>query len=94
MADGPPGSSDEAGLLSVAAHGMLQSLGIAKATIATLRLHWGDLDEATSRRLLERAEEHLAFLGESLIDLVRGTPAEVREALDALDQRERPDPRD
>jgi hypothetical protein len=74
-----------AAITSVAAHGLLNSVGVAKATVATLRLHWGSLDEATCLRLLARAEEQLSFLGESLSDLVRGIPGDTRAYLDALD---------
>ena len=77
-------ASSDAALTSVAAHGMLNSLGVAKATVATLRLHWEKLDSETCVRLLTRAEEQLTFLGDSLIDLVRGIPAETREFLDTL----------
>ncbi len=76
--------SDESAILSVAAHGMLNSLGVAKATVATLRIHWGKLDEETCIDLLTRAEEQLSFLAESFADLVRGSPAETRTFLDEL----------
>ena len=71
-------------ITSVAAHGMLNSLGVAKATISTIRLHWDRLDEETCLRLLLRAEAQLTFLGDSLSDLVRGIPSEARELLDTL----------
>src|SRR5688572_32841177 len=74
----------DAALTSVAAHGMLNSLGVAKATISTIRLHWNRLDEETCLRLLLRAEAQLTFLGDTLGDLVRGIPAETRQLLDAL----------
>lgn len=86
MADQGGGRSgaDSAAITSVAAHGMLNSLGVAKATIATLRLHWGQLDEETCVRLLGRAEDQLSFLGETLSDIVRGIPSETRDFLDTL----------
>ena len=71
-------------MLSVASHGMLNSVGVAKATVATLRIHWGALDDDTCLRLLARAEEQLTFLGETLHDLVRGLPAETRDFLDGV----------
>ena len=77
----------DAAVASVSAHGMLNSLGVAKATVATLRLHWASLDEETCLRLLGRAEEQLTFLGESLADLVRGIPGETRDFLDTLQPR-------
>lgn len=77
--------AEDASLTSVAAHGLLNSVGVAKATVATIRLHWGNLDDETCLRLLARAEEQLTFLGESLSDLVRGIPADTRRYLDALD---------
>ena len=77
----------DAALTSVAAHGMLNSLGVAKATISTIRLHWTRLDEETILRLLLRAEAQLTFLGDSLSDLVRGIPGETREFLDSLQKR-------
>lgn len=77
--------AEDASLTSVAAHGLLNSVGVAKATVATIRLHWGKLDEETCLRLLTRAEEQLTFLGESLSDLVRGIPADTRRYLDDLD---------
>jgi hypothetical protein len=83
--DGARQPTVDAALTSVAAHGLLNSVGVAKATVATLRLHWGSLDEATCLRLLTRAEEQLGFLGDSLADLVRGIPAETRTYLDELD---------
>jgi hypothetical protein len=75
----------DAALTSVAAHGMLNSLGVARATISTLRIHWAKLDEETCLRLLLRAEAQLTFLGDTLGDLVRGIPAEARLVLDELD---------
>ncbi|MDQ3106526.1 MAG: hypothetical protein M3Q68_01815 [Actinomycetota bacterium] len=84
MADDRDVRSNESAILSVAAHGMLNSLGVAKATVATLRLHWGKLDEETCVQLLTRAEEQLSFLAESLADVVRGIPAETRAVLDEL----------
>ena len=74
----------DAALTSVAAHGMLNSLGVAKATISTIRLHWNRIDEETCLRLLLRAEAQLTFLGDTLGDLVRGIPSETRHLLDAL----------
>jgi hypothetical protein len=79
----------DAALTSVAAHGMLNSLGVARATIATLRLHWGRLDEETCQRLLQRAEDQLTFLTDSLADLVRGIPGEARRELDEIDESRR-----
>ena len=85
----------DAALTSVAAHGMLNSLGVAKATISTIRLHWNRLDEETCLRLLLRAEAQLTFLGETLGDLVRGIPSETRQFLDALpDVRLQSNPQD
>ena len=84
MADEGETSADTAAITSVAAHGMLNSLGVARATIATLRLHWAQLDEETCVRLLGRAEEQLAFLGDTLSDVVRGIPADTRQFLDTL----------
>jgi hypothetical protein len=84
MADGADLPPDDAALLAVGAHGMLSSVSVAKATIATLRLHWGRLDEATVLRLLGRAEDQLGFLADALADLVRGIPSEARQALDQL----------
>lgn len=74
------------GLSPVEAHGMLNSLSVARATVSTLRLHWGKIDEARCLSLLERAEEQLEFLSESLGDLVRGIPQETRAFLDDLRQ--------
>ena len=88
MADGADPQLDDATLLAVGAHGMLSSVSVAKATIATLRLHWARLDEETMLRLLARAEEQLAFLGEALADLVRGIPVEARQALDAMQPKD------
>jgi hypothetical protein len=76
----------DAALTSIAAHGMLNSLGVAKATISTIRLHWKRLDEETCLRLLLRAEAQLTFLGDTLGDLVRGIPADARDLLDDLDR--------
>ena len=80
----------DAAITSVAAHGMLNSLGVAKATISTIRLHWDRLDDETCLRLLLRAEAQLTFLGDTLGDLVRGIPAETRQFLDNLQDGERP----
>lgn len=74
----------DAGLLSVEAHGMLNSLTVALATVATLRLSWGEIDDAHCLRLLGRAEEQLVLLSDTLTDLVRGIPAETRTFLDEL----------
>ena len=85
----------DAALTSVAAHGMLNSLGVAKATISTIRLHWNRIDEETCLRLLLRAEAQLTFLGDTLGDLVRGIPSETREFLDTLpDTRLQANPQD
>ena len=91
MADEPrESSSTDAALTSVAAHGMLNSLGVARATVSTLRLHWSRLDDETCVRLLQRAEDQLRFLSESLADLVRGIPGDARRLLDDLDDSSRP----
>ena len=83
----------DAAITSVAAHGMLNSLGVAKATISTIRLHWDRLDEETVLRLLLRAEAQLTFLGDTLGDVVRGIPSEARALLDTLpDTRLRTNP--
>ena len=87
MAECAEPRNDTAAITSVAAHGMLNSLGVAKATVATLRLHWDKLDQETCVKLLTRAEEQLGFLGDSLSDLVRGIPGETREFLDSLQKR-------
>ena len=85
----------DAALTSVAAHGMLNSLGVAKATISTIRLHWNRIDEETCLRLLLRAEAQLTFLGDTLGDLIRGIPSETRQFLDNLpDTRLQPTPQD
>lgn len=85
----------DAALTSVAAHGMLNSLGVAKATISTIRLHWDRLDQETVLRLLLRAEAQLTFLGDTLGDLVRGIPTETRTFLDMLpDTRLQSNPQD
>ena len=85
----------DAALTSVAAHGMLNSLGVAKATVSTIRLHWSRLDEETILRLLVRAEAQLTFLGDTLGDLVRGIPSEARAFLDTLpDTRLQANPQD
>ena len=76
----------DASLTAVEAHGMLNSLSVARATVSTLRLHWGKLDDDVCLTLLRRAEEQLTFLTDSLGDLVRGIPAETREFLDELRQ--------
>ena len=87
MAEEPEAQADTgAALTSVAAHGMLNSLGVARATVATLRLNWSRLDEETCVRLLQRAEDQLAFLSELLSDLVRGIPGDARRVLDDLDE--------
>jgi hypothetical protein len=87
MAEEPKDTAHiDAALTSVAAHGMLNSLGVARATVATLRLHWSRLDEETCLRLLQRAEDQLTFLSDSLADLVRGIPAEARRVLDEIDE--------
>lgn len=74
----------DAAIASVAAHGMLNSLAVARATVTTLRAHWTRLDADTCVSLLERAEDQLTFLGDMLGDLVRGIPAETRAILDHL----------
>lgn len=89
MADGTGPGSNDASINAVAAHGMLHSLTVAKGAVETVRQHWEHLDEETRLRLLSRAEEHLAFLAESLGDLIRGIPAETRQSLDSLqDERD------
>jgi hypothetical protein len=90
MAEEPKDTAHiDAALTSVAAHGMLNSLGVARATVATLRLHWSRLDEETCLRLLQRAEDQLTFLGDSLADLVRGIPGEARRVLAEIDESRR-----
>ena len=91
----PDSTALDAAITSVAAHGMLNSVGVAKATISTIRLHWDRLDEETILRLLLRAEAQLTFLGDTLGDLVRGIPSETRQFLDALpDVRLQSNPQD
>jgi hypothetical protein len=86
MAEDPDDAGIDAALSSVAAHGMLNSVAVARATLTTLRLHWARFDPQAREQLLLRAEAHLVFLGDLLGDLVRGIPAEARDALDALPQ--------
>ena len=74
----------DAAITSVAAHGMLNALAVARATVTTLRTHWTRLDPETCENLLGRAEDQLAFLGDLLGDLVRGIPPETRQVLDEL----------
>jgi hypothetical protein len=82
-AAGDPSELDAA-ITSVAAHGMLNALAVARATVSTLRAHWEHLDSETCVSLLGRAEDQLAFLGDLLTDLVRGIPPETRSFLDQL----------
>jgi len=89
MAEEADAGSSEAGLSAVEAHGMLNSLSVVRATVSTIRLHWGKIDDERCLSLLERAEEQLVFLSESLGDLVRGIPFETRAFLDEL--RKSPD---
>ena len=79
-------AASQVGLTSVEAHGLLNSLSVVRATVSTLRLHWGKIDDERSLWMLERAEEQLEFLTESLGDLVRGIPQETRAFLDDLRQ--------
>src|SRR5438874_560703 len=90
----PAGDSEEPvdadASISVAAHGMLNALSVARATVTTIRTHWSHFDDDTRDRLLSRAEEQLAFLGDLLGDLVRGIPPETRAVLDELRVERRP----
>lgn len=86
MAENPTRGGLDAGLLSVEAHGMLNSLTVALATVATLRSSWGEIDEEHCLRLLGRAEEQLVLLSDTLTDLVRGIPIDTRTFLDELRQ--------
>ncbi len=74
------------GLTALEAHGMLNSLSVVRATVSTIRLHWGRIEDERCIELLERAEEQLVFLSDSLSDLVRGLPSDAREFLDELRQ--------
>ncbi len=65
---------------------MLNSLSVVRATVSTLRLHWGKIEDDRCLSLLERAEVQLEFLSESLSDLVRGIAPETRAFLDDLRQ--------
>lgn len=80
------GGLDE-GLLSVEAHGMLNSLTVALATVSTLRSSWGEIDDERCLHLLGRAEEQLVLLSDTLTELVRGIPAETLTFLDDLRHR-------
>lgn len=84
MADDFDVAGFEVGLTAVEAHAMLNHLSVARATVSTLRLHWGKIEEEKCIHLLERAEEQLVYLGDSLGDLVRGIPQETRSFLDGL----------
>lgn len=86
MADGSGSGYSDCGLTAVEAHGMLNSLSVARVTVSTLRLHWGRMDDELCLSLLRRAEDQLAFLTDSLGDLVRGIPSETRQFLDELRQ--------
>lgn len=88
MADDATSVPGGEAITSVTAHALLNSLAVAKAAVATLRLHWDELDEEARRGLLARVEGQMASLGESLADLVRGIPVEARGALDALEASE------
>ncbi|HEX2849384.1 MAG TPA: hypothetical protein VHN98_02475 [Acidimicrobiales bacterium] len=80
---GPDGgeSGDPTTLVAVVAHGLLSAASNARGMVTTLRLHWDTLEPDRRDSLLERAEHHLAFVCESLLDLARGLPAELTDAL-------------
>ncbi len=81
-------------LMAVLAHGLLSAASNARSIVTTLRVHGASLDADRRAGLLERAEAHLAFVCESLLDLARGLPPEISEALHArpADGLSRPEP--
>lgn len=44
-------------------------------------MHGETLDPDRRARLIERAEQHLAFVCDSLLDLARGVPPELADVL-------------
>lgn len=76
------GAEDDA-VLAIVAHGLLGSLAVCAGSLKTV-LHHPELPEEKRVELLRMAEEQADHMAGVLLDLVRGLPAESREALDRL----------
>jgi hypothetical protein len=74
---------------AVVAHGLLTSMAVVSAGVATIWEHWGDLSPAKRNYLFERILAHASIVNDGLRDLTRGLPEETLAEFDAI-QRHRP----
>ena len=91
--DGPArrsegGNADEVALMSVTAHGLLNSAAVLLGSVDSLRRSWQQLDNAQREALLDAVHRHARLIAGTLEDLVRGMPLSVVEALDALNAQQ------
>ena len=63
--------------LSIVAHNLRGAIGIAAGATRTVRLRWGQLDDARRGELLELAERGLARVDDAIFGIARGLPAAV-----------------
>jgi hypothetical protein len=63
--------------LSLVAHNLRGSIGIAASAVRTVRLRWDQLDPARRSELLELVERGMARIDDAAFGLARGLPAPV-----------------
>ncbi|TMK85159.1 MAG: hypothetical protein E6G57_14065 [Actinobacteria bacterium] len=68
---------------AVVSHGLLTSMAVVTAGVATVRDHWGDLSPTRREYLLERVLAHAGVVSDGLRDLARGLPEETVAQLEA-----------
>ena len=71
------------GETAVVAHGLLTSMAVVSAGVATVWEHWGDLSPAKRDHLFERILAHADLVNEGLRDLTQGLPQDVVDELTA-----------
>ena len=63
--------------LSIVAHSLRASIGVATGAVRTIRRRWDVLDAERRGELLELAERGMARVDDALFGIARGLPAEV-----------------
>ena len=72
---------------AVIAHSLISSVSVVSSAIQSVLAYGDELGADKREELLQMALTQAAYLADVLKDLARGLPAEVIDALDAIDNR-------
>ena len=72
---------------AVIAHSLISSVSVVSSAIQSVLTYGDELGADKREELLQMALTQAAYLADVLKDLARGLPAEVIDALDAIDNR-------